>query len=159
MARRGTLLCYVRAHATLDQPLIPGSWDVTQEANRWCTIYPLGRVARPDVSFHCRLMIRRSGFTPHRALFVCVGLPTVLQHLADRIAADGLAFTRTWASLAAFRADAVAAIVTLRSEFPDERPHLWTGPPGALVDGGPIGTLVALHSRMAGFGDDDGEGE
>lgn len=155
MARRGSLLAYIRAHATLDQPLVPASWDVTQEASRWSSVYPLGRTST-DVSFHARLMIRRTGFTPHRGLFACVGTPAVLQALADRIAADALAWTRTWATLAAFRADTVPAIVALRGEYPDERPRLWSGDPP--VDGGPIGTLVALHARMAGFDDDDGEG-
>jgi hypothetical protein len=150
MARRGTLLAFIRATpAPLDTPLVPGSWDVTPEAHRWSTVYPLGRLARPDVFFHARLIVRDSG-TPTRAMFVCVGAPVVLQALADRIASDGIAFTRTWATLPLFRADAQATAATIRAAWPDERPR----------DAGlnPIGTLVALWSRMAGFDDDDAEG-
>ncbi len=147
MAARGTLICYVRANDTLDQPLVPASWDVIPEDSRWCSVYPLGREARPDIYFHCRLMVRRTATTPDRGLFVCVGTPAVLQHLADRIAADGLAFTLTWPSLAALRADATPAVVTLRSEYPDERPT------------GDAGTVVRLFARMAGWLDDDGESD
>lgn len=145
MARRGTLLAYVRAHQTLDQPLVPGSWEVMQGDSRWASVWPLGRTANPDTFFHCWMAIRRAGFTPHRGLFVCTGAPSVLQALADRIAADALPWTLTWPSLAAFRADATASVVTLRGEYPDERP------PGGVP-------LVALWSRMAGWLDDDGEG-
>ncbi len=137
MTARGALLVYARAHATLDRPLVPAAWDVTQETSRWCSISPA-----PGVVFHCRLMIRRSGFSPHRALFVCVGTPAAMQYLADRIAADGLPWTLTWANLAAFRADATPAVATLRGEWPS-----------AEAPGG----LARLLTRMAGYLDDDAE--
>lgn len=153
MARRGTLLAYIRAHATLDQPLVPGSWAITQEASRWASVYPLGR---PGPVCHAKLIARTSG-NPTRAMFVVTGAPAVLQYVADLIAADALPWTRTWASLAALRADVGAVAVGIRAAWPDERRRAWSGPPGALIDGGPLGTLVALHFRMAGFDDDDGE--
>lgn len=148
MARRGSLIVYARTHATLDMPLIPASWDAEQSASRWAPIWPLGRVSNPGVFFHARLMIRRASFTPNRGLFVCVGTPVVLAHLANRIASDGLPWTLTWASIAEFRADARPAVAALRAEYPDERPR---------VSDVPVGALLALHARVAGFDDDDGE--
>jgi hypothetical protein len=144
--RRGTLIAYIRAQADADAPMIPGTWSLVEESNRWAAIYPLGRIARSDVSFHARLLVRRTGFTPHRGLFVCVGAPVVLQALADRIAADGLPWTKTWATLAALRSDLTEPAVTLKTSYPDERPE------------GDSGERVRLFARMAGFADDDAEG-
>jgi hypothetical protein len=149
MARRGTLLAFIRARAApLDVPMVPGSWDITAESARWATLYPLGRIARPDVMCHARLVLRDSG-TPTRAMFVIVGQPAVLSAIADMVVADGLPWTRTWADLPTFRADPGAVAVAIRAAWPDERPR-----PG----GSPVGTLVALWTRMAGFLDDDAEG-
>ncbi len=144
--RRGSLIAYIRVHPTLDQPMVPAGWDVVQESSRWSSVYPLGRAARPDVMFHARLMIRRTGFSPHRALFVCSGAPAVLSELTARVASDGLPWTLTWADLPALRADATPAVVTLRSEWPDER------------RAGDAGAIVRLLSRMAGWDGDDAEG-
>jgi|SRR6478609_5882287 len=151
------LLCYVRAQpAPTDAPLVPLAWDVVPESNRWATLYPLGRDARPDVFFHARLIARASG-NPQRAAFVCTGPAGVLARLATQIAADSLPWTQTWATLAALRADGGATATAIKAQWPDERPHVWSGPPAAPVDGGPIGTLVALYARMAGFDSEDAE--
>lgn len=147
------LVAFIRADAVLDVPVVPGSWDVSPESNRWASIYPGGR---GGVFFHARLIARASG-NPGRAVFVCTGSPGVLAVLAARIAADGLPWTQTWATLAALRADAGATASAIKAAWPDERPHTWSGPPGAPVDGGPIGTLVALWARMAGFDTEDAE--
>lgn len=137
------LLAFIRADAVLDVPVTPGSWDVVPADNRWCAAYPLGRVARPDVFFHARLIARASG-NPGRALFVCTGPAAVLSRLATQIAADGLPWTQTWASLPALRADAGTTATAIKAAWPDERP-------------GGTGTLVALWARMAGFNAKDAE--
>lgn len=145
------LLAYIRAEvAPLHAPLIPGSWDRVIEDDRWSTIWPLGRAARPEVWFHARLVLRNDT-TPTRALFICTGERVVLNALADRIAADALPWTRTWLTLAEIRADATALAVGLRAAWPDERPRNDLGQP--------IGTLVGHWRRMAGFVHEDAETE
>jgi hypothetical protein len=135
------LIAYIRAETDIASPLIPASWDRTIEDARWVTLYPL-----PEVMFHARLVMRHPSF-PGRALFVCTSPSAViLQHLADRIAADGLSWTRTWATLAALRADASTLAMQIKDAWPDERP--------LDAEGQPIGTLVAHLRRMAGL---DGE--
>jgi hypothetical protein len=138
MARLGTLIAYIRAHSTLDQPLVPAGWHVVQEDTGWASIYPLGR-ERSDVVIGARLMIRRSGFTPHRGLFVIIGSAAARQYIVNRVAADALPWTLTWADLPAFRAD--AAVQTLRGEWP----------PAEVIAG-----LARLGVRL--WHDDDGEG-
>jgi hypothetical protein len=147
------LLAFIRADPTLDMPLVPGSWDVIVESNRWATIWPQGR---GGIFFHARLIARQSG-TPTHALFVCTGAANVLTALANQIAADGLGFTQTWANLPALRADAGATATAAKAAWPDERPHTFSGTNTAPVDGGPIGVLVALYGRMAGFNAEDAE--
>jgi hypothetical protein len=138
-----TLLAFIRAHATDSAPLIPAQWDRTIEDDRWATVYPLGRVARPDVFFHARLVLRDPNDAT-RALFICTSdRPAMLVHLADRIASDNLPWTRTWSSLAALRADATALAVRLRGAWPDERPR--------DENNNPVGALVRHLRRMAGF--------
>lgn len=137
-----TLLALIRADAApLDAPVVPVAWTRVVEADRWCSVYPLGRVDGRHI--HMRLVLRDAG-TPTRAVFVCTGPASMLTRLADRIAADGLPWTRTWATLAALRADGSAAAVAVRAAWPDERPR------GA-------GTLVAHWRRMAGSLAEDAE--
>lgn len=148
------LLAYIRAHATEDRPLVPASWDVVIEADRWVTLYPAGREARPDVYFHCRLVVRDPSFATGataRAVFVCTGARAVLDRLADRIASDALPWTLTWTTLAALRAQAGVVATRLRNAWPDERPRDGQDPPQ------PIGTLVAHWRRMADFDAEDAE--
>lgn len=136
------LLAYIRAEAApIDAPLIPASWRRTIEADRWASVYPLGRVERPDVFFHARLMLRHPT-TPTRAVFVCTGPRVVLDHLAARIAGDALPWSRTWLTIAELRDDSTQLATQMRALWPDERP----------LDGAgePIGTLVAHLRRMAG---------
>jgi hypothetical protein len=142
----GAILAYIRAEADIDAPMIPASWWRTIESSRWVTIYPLGREARPDVMFHARLIMRHPSF-PGRALFICTSpSAAILAHLADRIAADALSWTRTWSTLAELRADATTLATQIKAAWPDERPR--------DAEGQPIGTLVAHLRRMAGL---DGE--
>lgn len=136
-----TLIAFVRADAVIDVPVVPGAWEITQHDNRWSTVYPLGR--EDGRSFNVRL-IARDGSQPQRACFVCTGPAGVLQRLADRIAADGLAWTRTWPTLAVLRADGTAAAIAVRGKWPDERPDAGS-------------TLVALWARMAGALGEDAE--
>jgi hypothetical protein len=147
------LIALIRADDVLDMPVVPGSWDAEVESNRWATVWPLGR---GGVFFHARLILRQSG-NPTRAVFVCTGAAATLSRLATQIAADALPWTQTWASLSALRADAGAVATSIKTAWPDERPHAYTGGPGAYVDGGSVGTLVALYGRMAGFGGEDAE--
>lgn len=148
-----TLLAFIRADAALDVPLVPGTWDVAAESNRWASVYPLGRIASPGVCFYARLIARASG-NPTRALFVCTGAPGVLSRLATMIAADGLPWTQTWATLAALRADGGATATAVKAAWPDERRHAFDA---QGTDLGPVGTLVALYGRMAGFDGEDAE--
>jgi hypothetical protein len=156
--RRGTLLALVRAsvvdgHAA---PLVPAGWLVQREAADWSTVYPLGREGSSvvagqvrehrEVFFHARAMATVGSFSPPRVAFACVGHPWVLAYLAARIASDGLAWTRTWATLADLRADATAAAVAVKDAWRDERAE------------GDAGERVRLLARMAGFEDDDAEG-
>lgn len=131
----------------MNAPLIPGSWDSVEEDNKWSTIYPLGREARPDIFFHARLIYRPTAL---RGVYVCVGPNVVLQNLADRIASDALAWTQTWSGVAAVRADGGANATAIKAAWPDERPI----DPDTLL---PIGIKVMLRATMAGFLDDDGE--
>lgn len=135
-----TLIAYIRADPSIDTPVVPVTWEVSVENNRWTTLYPLGR---GGVSFFARLIARTSG-TPTRALFICTGGTVVLNRLASQIATDGLPWTQTWTNLPALRADAGALAVAIRAAWPDERP-------------GGLGSLVGLYSRMASFPSDDGE--
>lgn len=136
-----TLIALIRAEAApLDAPVVPGSWDRIIEASRWCSLYPLGR--EDGRHLHARLVLRDSD-TPTRGLFVCTGPRAMLDALADRIAADSLPWTRTWATLAALRADPSAAAVAIRAAWPDERPR-------------GVGTLVAHWTRMAGALEENG---
>jgi len=154
MPRRGTLIAYVRRDDTdplFPTLLVPGSWTLAYESHQWATVWPLTKVGSSiiggqlrqhnDVFFHVRLMVAHD--TLPRALFVCVGHPYILQQLADMVAADGLAWTRTWDTLTAFRADNTALAVQIRAAWPTD--HL---------DGG----VHRIMARMAGFEDDDGEG-
>lgn len=143
-----SLLAFIRADASLDVPVTPQGWDVAPEDNRWATIYPLGRVARPDVFFHARLIARASN-NPGRALFVCTGPGPVLTRLATAIASDALPWSATWASLPALRADAGPTATAIKNAWPDERP--------LDADGNPVGVLVALYARVAGYEAESGE--
>lgn len=146
-----TLIAYIRAEPEpLDVPRVPALWSVIVEGGRWATVFPLGRPEQPDIWFHARLVFRKAA-APQRALFVCTGRAAVLNRLAARIAADGLAWTRTWSGLVAFRADAEASVVALRAEWPDER---LLDEDGDLI-GLPL-SIVHRH-RMAGFDAEDAE--
>jgi hypothetical protein len=158
MARRGTLLALIRA-SVIDghtAPLVPVGWEVVREAADWSTVYPLGREGSSvvggqerehrDVFFHARAMATVGAFTPPRVAFACVGHPWVLVRLADRIAADGLAWTRTWTKLADLRADATTAATAVKAAWRDERAE------------GDAGDVVRLLARIAGFEADDAEG-
>lgn len=136
-----TLIAFIRADPALDVPVVPGTWDLVPESNRWATVYPLGR---SDGRFFCARLIARASGNPQRAVFVCVGSAGMLAALAARIAADGLPWTQTWATLGALRADGGATATAIKAQWIDERPS------GA-------GTLVALWARMAGDDADDGE--
>ena len=139
------MVAFVRRDDSGARPslLVPASWDKVLEADRWDTIYPLGRIAQPGVFFHARLIFAHA--TLPRGLFVVCGTPAVLQYLADRIAEDALSWTRTWANLGALRDDPTPAVQTMITEIIDERPA------------GDIGSRARLFSRIAGFEDDDGE--
>jgi hypothetical protein len=146
------LIALIRAEPTpLDAPLIPGSWERSIAAdhlfpNRWSIIYPFGRA--DGRFFHARLILRDSG-NPQRAVFVCTGTRAILDRLAERIAADGLSWTRTWLTLQQLRDDAAPAAAAIRAAWPDER----------LRDslGNTVGMLVAHWKRIAGAQGEDAE--
>jgi hypothetical protein len=75
---------------------------------------------------------------------------------AAQIAADGIAFTMTWANLGALRADGGATATAIKAAWPDERPTTNTGTVGSPV-WTPSGTLVAHYARMAGATAEDAE--
>lgn len=146
-----TLIALIRAEAGRDVPVVPGSWELLAESNRWASIYPLGR-DQGAVMFCARLMFRQAA-QPTRALFVCTGPAAVLSRLADAIAADGLPWTQTWASLAALRADAGVIATAVKAAWPDERPRTNAGTLAAPV----MGSVVTLPARMAGALSEDAE--
>jgi len=154
MPRRGTLLAYVRRDdADPSRPglVVPSTWTKSHESSEVFsgveTVWPLGREGssvisgvdreHADVFFHAWLSAVHA--TLPRAVFVCVGHPIVLERLAERIAADGLPWTRTWSDLPSFRADVTTLAVQLRAVWRAEG--------------------VILPVRLAGFEDDDGEGQ
>lgn len=146
------LIVYVRAHATEDRPVAPASWDVVVEADRWSSIYPLGRVARRDVFFHCRLATRDPSFpsgSTARGVFVCTGGQQSLDLLSAQIALDALPWTLSWTAITQLRGQAGATAARLRTSWPEERPL------NSL--GNPVGTRVAHWRRMAGFHAEDAE--
>ena len=137
---RPVLVALIRARpAPESAPVVPASWDVTEEASGWSTLYPLGREANPDA-------------------FVILGPRPLLDMIDARIAADNLPWSASWLGLAALRADASAPAVAAKAAFVDDRPRLVTSAPGVepVTYGAPIGVLVALRSGMAG-NDDSGE--
>jgi hypothetical protein len=162
MARRGTLIAYVRradgvvfpdgvARSTL---LVPSSWTLRPEAcappATLASVWPLGiegssviggqvREHR-DVFFHAYMMVPHASL--QRALFVLVGHPYVLARVSDMVASDALSWTRTWANLADFRADATTLAQQVRASWPVEH-----------TDGG----VVRLLARVAGYDEDDAE--
>jgi hypothetical protein len=140
------LLAFIRADATRDVPVVPGTWEVVVEDRRWSSVYPLGRA--DGRFFSARLIARQSG-TPTHAMFVCTGPSAMLTRLANQIGTDGLGFTQTWPSLPALRADAGATATAIKAAWPDERPLDGSGTP--------VGTLVAHYARVAGFGTEDAE--
>lgn len=153
-----TLVAFIRAEPARDVPIVPAGWELIAESDRWCSIYPLTR-ARNDVIFHARLILRQPA-QPGRALFVCTGRAVVLDRLAAAIAADNLAWTRTWPTLEELRIDPSPAVAALRSAWPDGRVRpVLSGVPGegTMTVGAPIGQLVALRARIAGHETEDGE--
>ena len=108
-------------------PAVPVGWDVIVEAGGWCTLYPLGREARPDAWIHA-LLVARDG---SNGAWVILGPRAIV----DRIVAVA---ARSWTDLAALRADGGAVATRLKAAW----------------EGG-VGTTV--RARMASFLDDDGE--
>ena len=144
--RRGTLIVLVRRESTDSiAPLVPAAWDIIHEADGWFSVYPLGRQER-DVFFHMRHMMSHPTFA--RAVYVCVGHPHILSRLADRIAEDGLNWTRAWANLPELRADGTAVAVAVKQAWRDRD----------LDRDGAGDNNVIIAGRMAGFEDDDAEG-
>jgi len=80
----------------------------------------------------------------------------MLTRLANQIAADGLSFTQTWATLGALRADNGTLATQVKAAWPDERPRTNSGTLESPVLT-PVGTLVALYARVAGANAEDGE--
>lgn len=124
----------VRPAATLDgviAPAVPPGWtDYQIESGGWITYWPRGRVERPRVFVHVRLVA--DGLASGRACFLFQG-PT---NIMDNIAASSF---RSWAGCPAMRADGLAVAVNVRARWIDrERVGFITG-------------------RMAGYGDTDGE--
>lgn len=137
MPRRDTILV-VRSTELLDDgaggsvvaPAVPPGWtDYQIEAGGWITYWPRGRTARPHVFLHVLLVA--DGLASGRACFLVQGPSGIL----DSIAASSF---RSWQTLGALRADGTAAALAVKAA--------WVG-----------GGAVALRSRMAGFGDTDGE--
>lgn len=139
MARRGTLIVYIRKQVNSDAPVVPASWTIIPESDNWFSIFPRGREEFPNVYFHMKHMVSHD--TLPRAAYVCVGTPVILQRLADMISSDGLAWTRTWNNLVELRADGTALALALKAAWRDQ----------------PEGTPI-LASRMLGYVDDDAEG-
>ncbi|MDQ3171493.1 MAG: hypothetical protein M3Q55_15270 [Acidobacteriota bacterium] len=143
-----SLIAYVRAETAPSwSPVIPPAWESTPEVPGRMSLYPQGR-ATSSVIIASILVSRDSSF-PSRGLFVFTGAQAVLDVLAARVAADALVWTRTWATLTAFRAEAAdAALTRLRAAWPDDRPRTYTGTPGSLVAGAPYGERYAVRLIM-----------
>lgn len=110
-------------------PVVPAGWDVTCENARWVTLWPLGRVARPDVFAHAWLAVRDT-VDPARGCWVVIGPRALIDALKPRV-------QRWWERLADLRADNGAIATGIKAQ--------WSG------------GSVALRARMAGFDDDDAE--
>lgn len=128
MTRRACALV-VRAVVVIDGykvPSVPGSWDVTPEADGWSTLYPLGRATNPDVYVHAFL----GAETTSGAWFI-----TGPRAVVDQIVALA---TRSWATLGELRADNGAVATAVKTA--------WIARWGGAV----------IPYRMAGYDEDDG---
>lgn len=119
-------------------PVVPAGWDAAYEDNNWCTIWPLGRVARPEVFVHAWLAVRDIAPNQARGCWVVIGPDVFIDALKPRV-------TRWWETLAALRADNGAIAVGIKDAWRDERRP------------GDSGERVRLLTRIAGFQDDDAE--
>lgn len=57
MARRGTLIVYIRKEADSNAPLAPSSWAIVSESDNWFSVFPRGREEFPNVYFHMKHMV------------------------------------------------------------------------------------------------------
>jgi hypothetical protein len=136
--RRAKIIAYIRKQDSSNAPLIPPSWEITEEADGWFSVYPLGRENK-DIFLHFRHMMSHP--TLPRAVYVCFAPQHVVDRLAQRISDDGLSWTRTWGDLAELRADNTAVATSIKQAWRDRAEDM----------------SLACSGRMAGYGQDDGE--
>ncbi len=145
-----SLIAYLRVEpAPSWSPILPPSWEVTIEVPGRITAYPQGR-STPNVRISFALVARDPSFPP-RGLFVATGPQGALDALAASVASDALAWTRTWPTLAIFRAEASALVTRLKGAWVDDRRRLQGGTPEAPIDLGPdpAQERYALRTLMA----------
>lgn len=117
--------------STVTAPNVPPGWvDYQIESGGWITYWPRGRVEHPRVFVHVLLVA--PGLAAGRACFLFQGPTTIMDNIS------GTSF-RSWPGCPAMRADAATVAVNVRANWYDQD-H--------------IGFIV---SRMAGYGDTDGE--
>lgn len=119
-------------------PVVPAGGDVAYEDDGWCTWWPQGRDARPNLFAHCWLAVRDAPPNQARGCWVVIGPAALIDALKPRV-------TRWWETLAALRADNGAIATGIKNAWRDDR---------RAGDASPI---VGLRHRMAGFLDDDAE--
>lgn len=116
-------------------PQLPAGWDCLVESNGWVSIWPLGRVNRPDVFLSAWLAVRIS----NQGCWVLLGNSTYLTQIQALVA-------NSWASVAALRADNGATATAIKNAWVDERQKDANG--NVIDTSAPI---VYLRRNICGF--------
>lgn len=141
MARRSHAVVVARVVDTVRGPVpeVPPSWDTQAQDEGWATVWPLGRVERPDVWLDVWLGARVAS----NGAWLLFGQRVHVDAVVARV-------TNSWASLAELRADVRPAALQVKAAWQDRRRRDAVGVP--------IGEIVSLGMRMAGADElDDGE--
>ena len=117
--RKPLIILYKVDPSPSNLPNLPPSWDIVQETEDLCTVYPLGRAANPDKFLHFHYKGR---VAPLRGIFLCFAPALVLANLENKIALDALSWTQTWPTLVDLRADVGIAAMAVKSNWVDDRP-------------------------------------
>lgn len=118
-------------------PQVPGSWDVISESDGWVTLYPLGRVERPDVFVHAWLAVESGA----NGAWVVSGQDSYLRQIYQSA-------SNSW-TISELRADDTQPAATIKALWKDDRER---DADGNLLR--PSEKIVAVRHTIFGFSQD-----